>query len=102
MQLPNPPHQTEADEFHAAGRDLFSDLVAGIPDVMDAPMQMHGLAMGMEMATRECDHLDFLRDRLKVLITTLAYAAVTERVRRDGKSPNLSGYTASEGGGFDG
>lgn len=98
MQLPNPPSQTEADEFHAAGRDLFNDLVAKMPNVMDAPIQMHGLAMGLQMQTRECDHVDCLRDHLKVLITTLAYAVITEKARLAAPAPDLSGYTASEGG----
>lgn len=96
------PHQVEADEFHALSRDLFDDLVHQLPPILDAAMQTHGLAAGLEMASRTCDHVPCLRDRIKVLASAAAFAAITERARRDGQpAPDLSAYTASEGGGFE-
>lgn len=103
MQIPPMPPQSEADEFHALTRDLYNDMVVKCPPIVDAAMQVHAMAAGIVASSEACDHVDCMRDRIRLLASTLAYSVVTERARRDGQRvPDLSAYTASEGGAFDG
>lgn len=103
MHIPTPPTRSDADEFHAMGRDMFERMVDIARADADEAMQMHAMAMGMEMRTQQCDHTDCLRDSIRMLIATVSYAVVSEKMRRVGVTqPDLSEYTAAEGGAFDG
>lgn len=80
MDIPPIPTQSVADQFHAGTRDSFEALVSGMPPMINAPLQTHATALGIRCGLEASG--DLLEAARKV-VDTLAYAAVTERARRD-------------------